>query len=350
MTFRDDRRSFVLAAGGTGGHMFPAEALARELTARGEKVVLVTDRRGQAFGRDLAEVEVQRIRSATLQPGLMGKLRTAIALIQGYGQARGLLRSLNPAVVVGFGSYASAPTVFAAGRLGLPVLLHEQNAHVGRANRLVAGAAKTIATGFPEVAGLKPADQAKCVAVGNPVRPAIAALATRSYTPPPPDGPIRLLVTGGSQGTHVFSDLVPAAIGRLPESLRARLAVVQQCRKEDLTAARRAYAELGLHAELSDFFTDMPERLAACHLAITRAGASTVAELAVAGRPAILVPYPHATDDHQTANARALAAAGGAVLMPQPDATPDALAGALADLAGSPDRLVAASTAARSFA
>jgi UDP-N-acetylglucosamine--N-acetylmuramyl-(pentapeptide) pyrophosphoryl-undecaprenol N-acetylglucosamine transferase len=327
--------------------MFPAEALARVLVARGERVVLITDRRGQAFGRDL-DVEVQRIHSATLLPGLVGKLRTAAALLRGYGEARGILRSFAPAAVVGFGSYASAPTVFAAGRLHIPVALHEQNAHVGRANRMVAGRARAIATSFPEVAGLKPADRAKCF-VGNPVRPAIAALAGGRYRAPAAGERLRLLVTGGSQGARVFSERLPAAVALLPAALRDRLEIVQQCRKEDLEAARRAYREIGLAPELSDFFTDMPQRLAACHLAVTRAGASTVAELAVAGRPAILLPYPHATDDHQTANARALAEAGGAVLMPQDAATPEALAEAIRGLAADPARLAALAEAARGF-
>lgn len=342
-----DRRAIVLAAGGTGGHMFPAEALARVLVARGERVVLITDRRGQSFGRDLAEVEIQRIHSATLQPGLAGKLRTAAALLRGYGEARGLLRSFAPAAVVGFGSYASAPTVYAAGRLGIPVVLHEQNAHVGRANRLVAGKARAIATSFPEVAGLKPAEQAKCVFVGNPVRPAIAGLAGSRYHPPGADERVRLLVTGGSQGARVFSERVPQAVALLPDGLRRRLEIVQQCRREDLDAARRAYREIGLAPELSDFFEDMPQRLAACHLAVMRSGASTVAELAVAGRPSILLPYPHATDDHQTANARALAAAGGTVLMPQAEATAEALARTIRELAADPARLSAMAVAAR---
>ena len=223
-----DRRAIVLAAGGTGGHMFPAEALARVLVARGERVVLITDRRGQSFGRDLSEVEIQRIHSATLQPGLAGKLRTAAALLRGYGEARGLLRSFAPAVVVGFGSYASAPTVYAAGRLRIPVVLHEQNAHVGRANRLVAGKARAIATSFPQVAGLKPAEQAKCVFVGNPVRPAIAALAGGRYRPP----------GAGESGCACWSPAAarapasspsgcPQAVALLPDGLRGRLDIVQ---------------------------------------------------------------------------------------------------------------------------
>jgi len=349
VTFQQDYRSFVLAAGGTGGHMFPAEALARELIARGEKVVLVTDRRGQAFGRDLEAVDVWRVAAPMMGAGLAGKARTALGLVRAYGQARGILRSLNPAAVVGFGGYATAPTVFAARRLGLPVVIHEQNAFAGKVNRFLARGASAVALGFPTSAGLSPAVAGRAVHTGNPVRQAIADLRERSYDAPEADGRLNLLILGGSQGARVFSEVVPAAVEALPAELRGRLAIVQQCRKEDLDGVRATYERLGVEHTLSAFFTDVPERLAECHLAITRAGASTVAELAAAGRPEILVPYPHAADDHQTANARVLAEAGGALLQPQAEMTAPALARKLESLLGDPAGLARMAEATRGF-
>lgn len=337
----------VLAAGGTGGHMFPAEALARALLARGRPVSLITDKRGQAFGEALPEVTTYRIAAATVGRGLIGKLRTAIALMIGYGQARQLLRTLTPAAVVGFGGYPSAPTVFAAETRKIPVMLHEQNGVLGRANRMLAPRANRIAVAFPEIAGLRAGDRAKLVVTGNPVRPAIAALAAEPYRAPEPGGAIRLLVLGGSQGARVFSEVVPAALTALPPSLRHRLHVTQQARAEDLEAVRAAYADSGIAVELAPFIADVPARLAAAHLVICRAGASTVAELTAAGRPAILVPYPHATDDHQTANAARLNAAGAGWLVPQPDFTAAELGRRLAALIDAPDTLAGTAEAAR---
>lgn len=339
----------VLAAGGTGGHMFPAEALARALQARGRAVVLITDRRGGSFSDTLPEVATHRIQAGGSGGGLWGKLKAAVALLIGYGQARQLLRMIAPAAVVGFGGYASAPTVYAAHARRLPVLLHEQNAVLGRANRLLVGRADRLATAFPEVAGLRPADRSKLVLTGNPVRPAIAALADQPYPLPEPGGPLRLLVTGGSQGARVFSEVVPAALTALPPSLRHRLQVVQQARAEDLAAVRAAYADSGIVVELASFFEDLPERLARAHLVICRSGASTVTELTAAGRPAILVPYLHAMDDHQNANARPLAAAGAGWVVPQPDFTAETLRQQIAALADAPQTLAQAAAAARAL-
>jgi len=347
MTFRQDYRSIALAAGGTGGHMFPAEALARELIARDEMVVLITDRRGQAFGGDLDSVDVWRVDAPMMGAGPVGKLRTAAALVRAYGEARGVLRSLNPAVVVGFGGYATAATLFAARRLRLPVVIHEQNAFAGRVNRVLARGATALALGFPASAGLPAAAAARAVHTGNPVRAAIAALRDRPYAAPAADGPLRLLVLGGSQGARAFSEIVPSAVEALPPTLRTRLSLVQQCRREDIDAVRATYERLGVAHTLSPFFTDVPDHLAACHLAIARAGASTVAELTAAGRPSILVPYPFAADDHQTANARALAEAGGALVQPQAAMTPAALAERLAALLGDGPRLAGMAEAAR---
>ncbi|KAA0688345.1 undecaprenyldiphospho-muramoylpentapeptide beta-N-acetylglucosaminyltransferase [Azospirillum brasilense] len=346
----DTQRPIVLAAGGTGGHFFPAEALARELLARGEAVALVTDKRGQAFGDSLPEVTVHRIRSAAPGGNLLAKMNAAWQMGLGLLGANALMRHLKPAAVVGFGGYPSVPTVYAAAQGRVPVMLHEQNAVLGRANRMLAAAARRIAVAFPEVAAVKEEHRPRLVRTGNPVRPAIAAKRDAAYAVPTPGGPVRILVMGGSQGARVFSEVIPEALGRLPAALRARIHLAQQCRPEDLEAARAAYAGMGLGGlELESFFRDVPDRLAACHLAITRAGASTIAELTCIGRPAILVPYPHAMDDHQTANARQLAAAGAAWVMAQPDFTADALAARLTALLESPDALTAAAQAAHDW-
>lgn len=342
--------TIMLAAGGTGGHMFPAEALARALLARGRSVTLVTDRRGHAFGESLAEVPVHRIRAASPGAGLIGKLKAAVEMALGLLEARALLRRLRPAAVVGFGGYPSVPTVYAAIQARVPSLLHEQNAVLGRANRMLIAGAKRLAVAFTGVTRVSEADRAKIIRTGNPVRPAIAARRDAAYQAPEGDAAVRLLVMGGSQGARVFSDIVPQALALLPAPIRARIHLSQQCRPEDLDAARAALSGLGLGGlTLESFFRDVPDRLAACHLAITRAGASTIAELTCVGRPAILVPYPHATDDHQTANARQLTEAGAAWLVPQPDFTAQALADRLSALLKDPVTLRAAAESARDW-
>jgi len=336
----------ALAAGGTGGHMFPAEALASELLARGHAVALVTDRRGGGFGNKLPAVELHRISAGGLTgTGIVGRAQGVVQLGLGFFQARALLGRIAPAVAVGFGGYASVPTVFAASLSGIPTVLHEQNAVLGRANRLLAKRATRIATSFAKVVGVGAAD--RVVLTGNPVRPAVAALADEAYLPILPEGEIRLLVVGGSQGARVFGRLVPEAIAALPEGLRRRLRLVQQVRAEDLDSVRATYAGQNTSAELAPFFSDIPQRLRVAHLVIARAGASTVAELTAAGRPAILVPFPFATDDHQTANARAIEAAGGAWLMPEASTQPSALAERLTSLLGDATALMRASDAAR---
>jgi UDP-N-acetylglucosamine--N-acetylmuramyl-(pentapeptide) pyrophosphoryl-undecaprenol N-acetylglucosamine transferase len=342
----------VLAAGGTGGHMFPAEALARELVARGAAVALVTDRRGQAFGADVfgtggAGVTIHRIRAGRFDTGMIGKALGVAELLLGIAQAGGVLRRIAPAAVVGFGGYPSVPTVLAATRRGIPTLIHEQNALLGRANRLLARRVTRIALSFTETARLRDRDRLRAVETGNPVRPAVAAVREIPYVAPTPSDAIELLVTGGSQGARIFSDVVPAALALLPEALRARLRVSQQARPEDLDRVRREYSESGIAAETAGFFTDVPLRLARAHLVIARAGASTVAELAVAGRPALLVPYPFAADDHQTANAAAFARAGGGWTMAQESFTVAHLAQFLGETLAAPDRLARAAAAAR---
>ena len=340
------QRPVVLAAGGTGGHVFPARALAEALAARRHRVVLITDRRGGAFDTDLG-IEVHRIRAGGIAGrGLVAKLGGAVKLLLGWLDARSLLRSLNPAVVVGFGGYASVPTVQAAHGLGLRTVLHEQNAVLGRANRLLARKATAIATCFAEVQKVASADQKKVRLTGNPVREALRAIRTAPLPPLTDNGTREILVTGGSQGASAFAKLVPAAVALLPGELRNRLRVAQQARPAECEEVEHAYDELGVTAEVKPFFDDMPARLRAAHLLICRSGASTVAENTVVGRPSLLIPYPSAIDDHQTANAHAIEAAGGAVVLPQATLTPQALSDQLAALLDDPARLTAMAEAA----
>ena len=336
----------ALAAGGTGGHLFPAEALARALLERNCRVALVTDRRGQAFGDKLPDIALHRIRAGRFGAGLMSKVMAGAELALGTLESHRLLRRLAPAAVVGFGGYPSVPPMLAAARLGLPTLIHEQNAILGRANRLLAPRAKRIATSFAEVGAIREADRARIVETGNPVRPAIATLRGTPYPTPSADGPFEILVTGGSQGARVLSEVVPAALSQLPEPLRRRLRLTQQARAEDIEAVRRAHQASGVAAELATFFADVPARLVRAHLVISRSGASTVAELAMIGRPAILIPYLQAADDHQTANARALEQAGGAWVMGQATITAGALAEKIAALMAAPTRLAEAAAKA----
>jgi UDP-N-acetylglucosamine--N-acetylmuramyl-(pentapeptide) pyrophosphoryl-undecaprenol N-acetylglucosamine transferase len=341
-------RRVILAAGGTGGHMFPAQALARELLGRGLGAVLITDRRGGGFGPELPQVETHRISAGGLAGrGAIGTLKGVLQLGLGVLQARRLLKSLDGDVVVGFGGYASVPTVLAGRRLALRVVLHEQNAVLGRANRLLASRSEVIATSFDKVDGIAEADRAKVRFTGNPVRPAIAAIGRRPYAVPDEGDRLRLLVTGGSQGASVFNDVVPEAICRLPEKLRRQITISQQVRGPELERVAAVYRECGAACDLQGFFDDMPERLAAAHLVIGRAGASTVAELAAAGRPGLLVPYPSATDDHQTVNAQRLAEAGGGWVMPQSAFTARSLAERLESLLFHPALLARASRCAR---
>ena len=345
---RSEVRRVVLAAGGTGGHMFPAQALARALIARGREVVLVTDRRGGGFGPELPQVQTHRINAGGVAGGGLGrKLSGLWQLATGYLQARTLLKQLGAGAVVGFGGYASVPTVLAGARRGLRVVLHEQNAIMGRANRLLARHADRIATSFRQVGALPEGLHDRVVLTGNPVRAAVGALGRRPYAVPGEADPLRLLVIGGSQGAVVFNGIIPAAVSQLPDALRGRLSVIQQVRGRDLEEVHEEYRACGVEAELAPFFDDLPERLAASHLLICRAGASTVAELSAAGRPAILVPYPFATDDHQSANAASFAEAGGGWLMPQSELSAERLAGRLAELLSQPALLTRAAGCAQ---
>ena len=341
---------YVLAAGGTGGHLFPAEAVARILVAGGGAVHLLTDRRADAFAASVPGVTIDRVRAGRLGGNPLHAAYGLAEIAVGVVQARRLLRRLKPAAVVGFGGYPSVPTMLAAAQLGLPTLIHEQTAVFGRANRLLAPRARRIATGFAATVGLRPAESARTVHTGNPVRSAIRKIGVAAYAPPVADGPIELLIVGGSQGARFFGEVVPAALAGLPAALRTRLHVAQQARPEDNVAVGGALLALGIPAEVRIFFDDMPARLSRAHLVICRAGASTIAELAAAGRPALLVPYPYAMDDHQSANAGACAAAKAGWTAAQSELTPQGLSDRLAALLGEPSRLAEAAAAARRFA
>jgi UDP-N-acetylglucosamine--N-acetylmuramyl-(pentapeptide) pyrophosphoryl-undecaprenol N-acetylglucosamine transferase len=259
-----------------------------------------------------------------------------------------LIARIQPSAVVGFGGYPTVPPVLAATLRNIPTVIHEQNAVMGRANRLLASRVSAIATGFPGALAGRPKLAAKATRTGNPVRPAVVAAAATPYAAPETAGPLRLLVFGGSQGARVMADVVPAAVERLEPHLQMRLAVVQQAREEDLARVKAAYARARVAAEAAPFFADLPARIAASHLVIARAGASTVAELAAIGRPAILVPLPHALDQDQSANAGVLEQAGGAMRLQQSDFTADRLAAEISALASAPQKLVAMAAAARS--
>ena len=340
----------VLAAGGTGGHVFPAEALAAELSNRGRELAFLTDARGNVFQGLSGGVEIHRIRAGGLAgKGAIARLRSATDLLVGTIQARAILRKLRPSAVVGFGGYASFPTLISACLSGLGTAVHEQNAVLGRANRLLARRVKRIATSFQRVRNLPNSARTKVICTGMPVRPAVAAVRERPYKTPDAGEPIRLLVLGGSLGATVFSDVLPKGMELLDGAIRGRLRIVQQCRPEDLERVKLAYKDLGVQAELSAFFSDVPAHLAAAHLFIGRAGASTVAELMTAGRPAIFVPYPYAVDDHQAYNASAVADAGAGWCMRQGGFTPETLAARLRELLETPEALERAAATARDF-
>ncbi len=338
----------LVAAGGTGGHLFPAEALAAALVQRGIPVHLATDRRAARYGGAFVDETVHVIASATLRArNPFALVRTAATLGAGVAQAWVLIGRLKPAAVIGFGGYPTVPPVLAAAWRGMPTLIHDANAVIGRANRLLAPRVSAIATTFPDVFRDQPRLAAKATLTGNPVRPAVVAAAAIPY--PAMNDPLRLLVFGGSQGARVMADVVPAAIEALEPRLRARLAIVQQAREEDLARVRSAYSNLSVAAEAASFFADLPARLAASHLIVARSGASTVAELSAIGRPSILVPLPHALDQDQFANAGVLEGVGGAMRLVQQEFTPRRLASELAALAAAPQRLAAMAAAARSL-
>lgn len=339
--------TILLSAGGTGGHLFPAEALAHEMVERGWTVHLATDDRAERFAGHFPASEVHPVASATFgSKNPLALAKSFWTIWRGVRQTSEVIRRIKPAVVVGFGGYPTLPPLYAASRRGVPVVVHEQNAVMGRANKALAARAAAIAGGFlPEGKGQY---SAKTVVTGNPVRPAVLAAAGTPYTPSRGGEPFRLLVFGGSQGAQFFSDAIPAAIAALPPEQRTRLLVTQQARADDVARVKAAYAELGMVPEVLPFFTDMAQRIASAHLVISRSGASTVSEIAVIGRPAFLVPYPYALDHDQAANAAALAAAGGAELHPQSTLSAERLASLIGEAISQPLRLESMASAAKS--
>jgi UDP-N-acetylglucosamine--N-acetylmuramyl-(pentapeptide) pyrophosphoryl-undecaprenol N-acetylglucosamine transferase len=338
----------LLAAGGTGGHLFPAEALAVALKARGVTVDLATDERATRYGHDFPARAIHVIPSATIRGrDPVSLARTLATLGVGAMKSLRLMRRIRPVAVVGFGGYPTLPPVLAATLRRIPTVIHDANAVMGRANKLLAPRVRAIATSFPDMS-LDAVLAAKATFTGNPLRPKVIAAAAQPFAASDAAGSFRLLVTGGSQGARVMADIVPPAIERLPPDLRARLSIVQQARDEDELRVSETYARLGVKAEVAPFFSDLPARIAGAHLIVSRSGASTVAELAAIGRPSFLIPLPGALDQDQLANATVLAQAGGAVVLQQDELTPDRLAAEIAAVAADPARLAAMAAGAKS--
>lgn len=341
--------SILLAAGGTGGHLFPAFALAEELGRRGLGVDLVTDMRGDRYGTGFPARAVYQLPAAT--PGSrknpIALARAGFTLLRGVLKARALLRRLRPAAVVGFGGYPTIPPLVAARMQGIPSIIHEQNAVLGRANRALARHAVAVATSFRRTKRLDGPLAAKARFTGNPVRDAVIEAAKIPYPALEPGGPLRLLVFGGSQGARFFSETVPPALATLPAAMRHRLKLVQQARAEDVAAVTSGTAAAGIDADIAPFFKGLPQIMAESHLVIARAGASSVAELAVIGRPSILVPLPHSLDSDQLENATNLAESGGCWCIEQRDLSPLRLATELGKLFDSPEKLSLAAADAK---
>jgi len=339
----------VLSAGGTGGHLFPAQALAGELQRRGREIVVMTDARFKNYATAFPGARIETVPSAAFADrSILGLMSAPFEIVAGIAMSLVKLGRIKPVAVVGFGGYPSVPVMLAAVARNIPTAILTPDALMGRANRLIMNRVRMIAANFPLVRFL-PKDMKKVVYTGNTLRPEVVALAGAPYEAPVAHGSVKLLVFGGSQGAHVFSELVPAALTLLNEAERARLDIVQQARQEDLEATKAAYAALGVKADLAPFFNDLPQRMANAQLVIARSGAGTVSELALIGRPAILVPLPHALDDNQTPNADALAKAGGGWRVRQNELTPEKLAQMLRDILANPASLATKAAAARSI-
>jgi len=331
--------TIVLSAGGTGGHLFPAQALAGELVRRGKSIVVMTDRRGTNYAKAFPGAAIETVPSAAFSDrSILGLMAAPFEIAAGIASAFAKLLRLKPGAVIGFGGYPSLPVMIAAWLGRYPTAILEQNAVTGRANRAVMNKVKVMAAAFP-IARFAPKDASKIVLTGNPLRPEVVALAGTAYDKPAEGGPLHLLVFGGSQGARAISELVPAAVALLPEGFRSRLDIVQQCRPEDLESVRTAYAASGVRAELASFYNDLPARMAKAHLVIARAGAGTVSELMAIGRPAILIPLPHALDDNQTPNAEILSKANAGWTAAQASLTPEKLAGMIKLALSNPDDL-----------
>ncbi len=340
----------MLTAGGTGGHIFPAIAVAEELIRRKYTISLITDKRGADLGIDLETAPVHRVNTSSIRGGLLTKINGMISIGVGIFQTQQLFRKFQSKLVIGFGGYPTVPTMIAAAISRLPYIIHEQNAVVGRANRLVAKRASGIATSFTQTIGLAPELEDRVINTGNPVRSAFTDIRDHGYPKLQCQNErLRVLILGGSQGAKIFSEVIPRAFTTIPENLRQRFYITQQCRSEDIKSVEEQYRQAGVSVELKTFFDNVPQLMGAAHIVITRSGASTVAELAETGRPSILVPYPNATDDHQTANARSIEAAGAGWLITNDSFTPETVATHLTRLVQTPEIAEAAAGAAHSI-
>ncbi len=345
-----DSYFILISAGGTGGHMSPASALARDLLGRGYRVELVTDDRGLQFSSMFEGIKTHVIKSGTLGSGFKAKVIGLVKLITGILHGFRLVRNLKPDLVVGFGGYPSFPGVFAAQKLGIPTILHEQNAIIGKANAMLAPQAERIALSMPYISGLDREETFRSVITGNPVRAEISKLHDLEYIPPTDGGELCILVMGGSLGATVFSEVVPAALSQLSAEHKNRLKIVQQCRETDLETVKESYKKSGINTTLTTFISDVAKELSRAHLVIARSGASTVAEVSLAGRPAIYVPYPHHKDQQQKKNADAVASQGGGWVMTEDNFTQDALLAKIENCFQSPESLSRAAASAKQCA
>jgi UDP-N-acetylglucosamine--N-acetylmuramyl-(pentapeptide) pyrophosphoryl-undecaprenol N-acetylglucosamine transferase len=334
-----EAKQILISAGGTGGHMFPAEALARDLIGRGYRVALATDVRGKKYEPFADGVPVYVLKSGAMKAGILSKIKTVLSLVVGYFQARNLIDKLKPAVVIGFGGYPSFPAVYAAQKKNIPTIIHEQNAILGKANAYLAPKADRIALSWNNVENIDESDAVRSVVTGNPVRPDISALYNKPYPALEQDGVLKILVLGGSQGASIFGEVLPQMIDNLSSAHKARLEITQQCIEDDIEQVRKSYANAGVKAELATFFDNIAERLESCHLVIARSGAGTVCEVTTAGRPAIFVPYPWHKDQQQKRNADAVFDAGGAWVMTQDGFTVEALLARIETFLQNPEAL-----------
>jgi UDP-N-acetylglucosamine--N-acetylmuramyl-(pentapeptide) pyrophosphoryl-undecaprenol N-acetylglucosamine transferase len=344
------QKTYVLTAGGTGGHGFPAQALARYLSEQDYRIILMTDARFASYKHGLDKVEIITVPSGRMGAGLLGKAKGVLGILRGILSAWRRLRTIKPNAVIGFGGYPSFPTMKAAQILGIPTLIHEQNRLMGKANRLVVDKAHIIATSFPDILGISEANKAKTKLTGNPVRAEISALRKKTYQAPKTNEPIHLLIFGGSQGAQIFSEVLPEAIAQLPESIKTRLSITQQCRAEDLPIAQAVYTKHGITADLKPFFEDMDIQLAKAHLVICRSGASTLAEMMMAGKPGLYVPYQYAAEDHQTINAQFMLENAAGWLVPQQECTIQRMYQELTALIEHPEQLENAAAKAKILA
>jgi len=341
----------MICAGGTGGHMFPALSLAHDLISRECEVVMVTDTRAVHYteGAD-DKLKVHVITSSTLPSGLFGKLKGLVSLARGYIQSRSLIKKYKPSIAVGFGGYPSLPPMVAAQRANMLTIIHEANAILGKANAYLAPKADRIALSLPNLSSLEEADSVRAIVTGNPVRADIAALFAHPYNAPDTDEQFNITIMGGSLGAKVMADNVPQALALLPEDLKVRLNITQQCHDEDIAKAQDIYMQAGITATLQPFLNDMPDILKNTHLIIARSGASTVSEIAIAGIPAIYIPYPHHADQQQKINAESISKSGGAWVIEEILLNPESLVAQIKPLMRSPEDLFAAAEAARSCA